>query len=74
MEHKIDVIRQEDEIGDILTHKPVVRVASEMADVFRIARDEVVEANHPVPLRKKTVSQVRAKEACTAGDHGDGTG
>ena len=45
-----------------------------MADVFRITRDEVVEANHPVPLRKKTVSQVRAKEARTAGDHRDGTG
>ncbi len=73
MEYKIDVIGEEDEVGNILPHETIVLVAREVADVFGIARNEVVESNDSMPLREKAVRKVRTQKARSTGDYGDGT-
>ena len=44
----------------------------EMLNIGDVPGDQVVEADDVVALRQKAVTEMRAQEACSASDHGQG--
>ena len=55
-------------LDHIMLNEIVSMLVLKMLDVLRLAGDEVVHANHLMPLRKQKVGQVRPKKARGAGN------
>jgi hypothetical protein len=66
VENEIDVTGYVNVFGDIVFDKPEPIVSKKMLDVCEITRDEIVEADHLMPLREHGVTQMRTDESSAA--------
>ena len=64
VDRPVDLERLDVVVADEL----VLRVAFEVGDVLALPGDEVVDADHLVPLSQEQVGEVRAKEPGAAGN------
>ena len=55
-------------LDDVGFDERVVRIAAQMGDVFRLAGDEIVDADDFMALAQEQVGQVRAEKARGAGN------
>jgi hypothetical protein len=63
------IIRQEDEIRDVVLDEFVVIIPRQMLDIGRASGDEIVDSDDAKPLGKKPVSEMGAEETGSAGDY-----
>jgi hypothetical protein len=68
----IDLTRDVDEVGDIVTDEFVALIPGEMLDIRHIASDEAVDCDDAMALGKQAVCEVGAQKASTACDDADG--
>jgi hypothetical protein len=55
-------------MGDVMTHQLEVRALEQVKNVGFLGCEEVVEADHVVPLIDQAVAEVRADEARPSGN------
>jgi hypothetical protein len=55
-------------LADILLHQGESRFILQVREVGGTPRSKIVHAHHPVPLGQKSVTEMRAEEAGSAGD------
>ena len=53
------VLRQENEIGDVVLDKLVILVPGQMPDVRRVAGDKIVDRDHAMAFAQQTIGQMR---------------
>src|SRR5438067_1465654 len=72
MENVIEFLfRQENVTRDVVLDEGEISVASEVPDVLEIARDQIINRNHPVSLRQQPIGQMRPQKTSTARDDRD---
>jgi len=68
MKNVIDLFfRQKNEVGNVVLNEPVILVPGQMPDVRVAAGDEIVDRDHAMTFRQKSVSQMRPQKTGTAG-------
>ena len=68
MQDKVERTIYVDVISDIVLNKLESRLAEQMGDVFRPAREEAVHADDFAAFFQQQVAQMRPQETCAAGD------
>ena len=58
-------------LGDVVMDETKAGIPDEMCDIRRVAGDEIVDADDPVPFLKQSVTQVRTEESRSPCDDGD---
>ena len=58
MEHVVHIIRQKNEVRDIVLDESVALVAREVRDIIRVSGDEVVDTDHAMPFRQQAIGKV----------------
>jgi hypothetical protein len=46
----------------------VIRIPGEVRDVLALAGDEIVDADHLIPIREQQIGQIRPEKPSGAGD------
>src|SRR5258707_15334846 len=62
-------VGQKNEIGNVVLDEMEILVAGEMADVGRVAGDEIVDRNDAMTFRQQAIRQVRSQETRATGDN-----
>src|SRR5205807_636638 len=64
--------RQENEVGNVVLDELVIFVAGQMPNVRVAARDKIVDRDHAMAFRQKSVGQMRPQKTGAPGDDGNG--
>jgi hypothetical protein len=54
--------------------EPKILVPREMSDIRRVTGDQIIDRNDAMPIRQKSIYQMRTEKTRTAGHDGDGLG
>ena len=68
VEDRVDLAVDVDVLGDVVLDELEALVAGEVADVARVAGEQVVERDDRVPVGQQAVGEMRADESGAAGD------
>src|SRR5712692_1135186 len=73
MEHVIDLVfRQENEIGNVVLDEMEILVPGQVANVRRVARDQIVDRNDAMAFRQQTIGQMRSQKTSAASHNRNG--